>query len=660
MKLNISTRLAMVGSAALAAVFIVAAVGIFAVRDMERLGAELYSDGLAELTLATDLTVTFNRQAAHVRAALAHVDMQRLADEREEFVGHFGVMREKIDAFVETRDDPSVAARFTPFLDALDRYEAASLKVFDFAAVAATQEGFRQLTGPVEELEHFVDSHIHDIITVGRAHADAVVGEMRGSDDRLLLNVLLVTTGLILLLGLTGYLVVFRSITSPIRDMTRVMGRLADGDKSVDIPAIGNNDEIGDMARAVVVFRENMIEAEKVATIRQAERLEKEQQREQAAAERTRFFAAAGHDLRQPLHAISLYLPALESRVKTDKDRDLITAIGNSCDAMRTLVDSLLEISRLDAGVIEQHPVPVAIVDIFDQLEVEFAPQAAAKSLDLSVEPIAGWVVTDQALLLRMLRNLLSNAIRYTHEGRIALSARRSGQQVVVEVRDSGIGIAEDKLPHIFEEFYQVDNPERDRGQGVGLGLAIIDRLARLLDHPVDVRSSIGRGTVVSLELPLTDAPAPQVEAAHAPRPVDLSGRLAVLVEDDDAVRAATEFMLAEWGCEVVAADSGAAAVAGVDASGRVPDFIVADMRLRGQETGIDAIGCVRGAVGGPVPAMIVTGDTDPARLREVAASDCVLLHKPLRAGRFREELEALLSRQPNAVNKKAARYANM
>lgn len=664
MKMNISTRLAVVGGVALAAVFIVAAMSILAVRNVERLGAELYTEGIAEMTLATDLAVSFHQQQAHVRAVSTQFDPEKLAMERRRVVALSAEMKGRINKHVEAGGDHSNAGGFESLLEALDLYEVEVLKAFDLAAGHEWEKSIEQLEGPAEAARRAVGGRLQTITDFSILHARAIVGKMRASGDELLLMELLVVAGLLLVLGSAGYVVVSRGISRPIRDMTLVMGRLAEGDKSVDIPAMGNSDEIGDMARAVVVFRENMVEAERVAADGQAERREKERRLEQVAAERTRFFAAAGHDLRQPLHAISLYLPALESRMASDKDRALVAAIESSCSAMHALVDSLLDISRLDAGAVEQHLVPVPIVDIFEQLEVEFRPQAAAKSLEMSVEPVAGWVVTDQALLLRMLRNLLSNAIRYTREGRVALSARRSGPRLIVEVRDSGIGIPEDQLEHIFEEFYQVDNPERDRSQGLGLGLAIIDRLASLLGHRIDVDSSPGRGTVFSLELPLTDAPVQRHDAvgdvAAEPALADMSGRLAVLVEDDDAVREATEYMLTDWGCEVIAADSGAMAAADIADSGRVPDFIVADLRLRGQETGVDAIASIRHAAGGPVPAVIVTGDTDPSRLREVAASDCVLLHKPLQARRFREELVALLEKHPKAVNKKSLRYVNM
>ncbi len=377
---------------------------------------------------------------------------------------------------------------------------------------------------------------------------------------------------------------------------------------------------------------------------------------EEAIAARTKFFAAASHDLRQPLHAISLYLPVLEEDSESDRSRQMTAAIGNACDSMNMLLDSLLEVSRLDAGVIEPQFSEAPLADILDQLATEFGPQAAARSLELRVVPASGWVNTDIALLWPILRNLLSNAIRYTPRGRILVGARRRGDKITLEVWDTGIGIAADQQERIFEEFHQLGNPERDRNQGLGLGLAIVRRLAKLLDHPLELRSEPGRGTVFRLTLPLTGEPA-LAEAGGdgaTPAPPDMAGMLAVLVEDDSEVREATKFMLERWRCTVIAADTAADAAAQVSDGGRIPDFILADLRLRGSDTGVQAIEALREAVGAPVPGLIVTGDTDPGRLRHVAASGYTLLHKPLSAARFRMAIEVMLAERAADVSRDA------
>ena len=368
-------------------------------------------------------------------------------------------------------------------------------------------------------------------------------------------------------------------------------------------------------------------------------------QADQATNARTRFFAAASHDLRQPLHAISLYLPLLLKRMEKTENREMLGAIQNSCNAMRSLLDSLLDISRLDAGVIEPDNSPIPLLEIFDQLGMEFTPQAAAKGLELRVVPADYWVRSDPALLERILRNLLTNAIRYPHKGKILLGARRTGSTVRIEVWDSGIGIESETLEHIFEEFYQADNPERDRSRGLGLGLAIIERLATLLEHKLGVRSWPGRGSVFDITLPVTDEPA-SADARMRQTPPEtgsLQGRLAVLVDDDPIVLEGTEAMMEDWGCKIVSASSGKEAVAAILATGRIPDFILADLRLRGTETGLDAIAALHQSLGRPIPAIIVTGDTDPDRIRQASASGYIILHKPVEPVRLQKAIQKLI-----------------
>jgi signal transduction histidine kinase/ActR/RegA family two-component response regulator len=355
-------------------------------------------------------------------------------------------------------------------------------------------------------------------------------------------------------------------------------------------------------------------------------------QAEQATNARTRFFAAASHDLRQPLHAISLYLPLLLKRMEKSESREMLGAIQNSCNAMRSLLDSLLDISRLDAGVIEPEISAVPLLDVFDQLGMEFAPQAAAKGLELRVVPADYWVRSDAALLERILRNLLTNAIRYTAKGKILLGARRAGSSVRIEIWDTGIGIDHDTLDHIFEEFYQADNPERDRSRGLGLGLAIIERLATLLGHGLGVRSWPDKGSVFDITLSLTEEPSvADYHERHASQPTgNLQGRLALLIDDDPIILEGTEAMLEDWGCRVITAGSISDAVKTVRDTGIIPDVIMADLRLRGAETGLGAVEALNNILARPVPAIIVTGDTDPNRIKQASASGLAILHKPV------------------------------
>lgn len=364
---------------------------------------------------------------------------------------------------------------------------------------------------------------------------------------------------------------------------------------------------------------------------------------ERATSARTRFFAAASHDLRQPLHAISLYLPLLLKHMKQAEGREMLEAIQNSCSAMRSLLDSLLDISRLDAGVIDPQIGPVSLLDLFDRLGMEFIRQAEAKGLELRIVPADYWVESDAALLERILRNMLTNAIRYTQRGKILLGARRAGRSIRIEVWDTGIGIERQALQHVFEEFYQADNPERDRSRGLGLGLAIIKRLATLLGHEFGVRSWPGKGSVFDITLQATEEPAEEPDEWSTVQPATtIEGSVVLLIDDDPMVLEGTEAMLEDWGCRVLAAASASEAVGMVAESARQPDVVLADLRLRGSETGLDAVSAVNDVLSRPVPGIIVTGDTDPDRIKQVTESGLIVLHKPVEPAR----LKAALTRQ--------------
>jgi CheY-like chemotaxis protein/anti-sigma regulatory factor (Ser/Thr protein kinase) len=254
-------------------------------------------------------------------------------------------------------------------------------------------------------------------------------------------------------------------------------------------------------------------------------------------------------------------------------------------------------------------------------------------------------ISTDLALLERILRNLLTNAVRHTAQGRVLLGARRRGPRLHIEIWDTGVGMEADQLGRIFQEFYQVGNPERDRTQGLGLGLAIVERLSQLLGHRVEVRSVPGKGSMFSVDVPVVDAEllaADRIASAEPDR-FDLSSKLVLLIEDDARVLKGTTHLLQEWGCGVIGAEPIGSALAKIGGLGQTPDLILADFRLRGEETGLMAIELVQQFVGSSMPAVIITGDTDPTRIREAANSGYTLLHKPVEVAALRTILEAEL-----------------
>ena len=368
---------------------------------------------------------------------------------------------------------------------------------------------------------------------------------------------------------------------------------------------------------------------------------------ENATRDKTLFLASASHDLRQPLHAMSLFAGALEGRLKNPDDRQVLARLQDSLTAMRKLFNALLDISRLDAGIVEPQIKTFRLVQLLERLHVDYARQAQELKLEWRYLATQAVVRTDPVLLENMLRNLIGNAIRYTPHGYVALACREVEGRLRIEVEDSGVGIPAEKHAEIFREYRQLSNPERDGARGLGLGLAIVERLARLLNHRIELRSAPGSGSCFSVILPLGSAAeiAPQaknISGGETPFESDLVGMMILVIDDQAAVLEGMRVLLGRWGCVVMLADSEAAAVAVSAEVQRKPELIIADYRLRGERTGSQAIERVRQVFGEPIPALIVTGDTDPERLREAQASGHMLMNKPVRPARLRAFLRTV------------------
>ena len=360
-------------------------------------------------------------------------------------------------------------------------------------------------------------------------------------------------------------------------------------------------------------------------------------QAERANDAKTRFLAAASHDLRQPIQAAALYTEVLRRQTKQDKALEVIDLLRASIEGLHGMLNGLLDLSRLEAGVIEPAIVDFVPDDLMTRLAAEFQAEAEASGIELRCLPGTVPVSTDPHLLERVLRNLVSNAIKHGTAGdggRVLLSCRHTGDVVEFQVWDNGPGIPPADLDVIFEEFRQLKNAERNAAQGFGLGLAIVARIARLLDLKVSVRSEVGNGSVFTVAVPVSAAADLSPLGRDAPTAEDmaaLDGRTALVVEDDDSVRHALALLLREWGLTVLTADS-TDTLSGIlddlDDLDAGPDVVIADYRLPGGATGRMAVEMVRRRWA--VPAIIVTGDTAPERLREVGSLGCRLLHKPI------------------------------
>jgi signal transduction histidine kinase/CheY-like chemotaxis protein len=369
------------------------------------------------------------------------------------------------------------------------------------------------------------------------------------------------------------------------------------------------------------------------------------QQAEVANRAKTQFFAAASHDLRQPLHAMGLFAEALRQRSHDEEVAQLVASINGSVDALEGLFSELLDITRIDTGGVDVTPEHFNMGDIFRKLRLHFEPVAFEKGLSLRFRGEQHNLYADPVLVERILRNLVSNAIRYTNDGGVLVSCRRSGGRMLLQVWDSGMGIREREQEHIFEEFYQVPYSETltpSQRKGLGLGLAIVKRLAGLMQAPLTLRSVTGHGSVFSLELPPGKAPRarePSDLRNKLPIGLTLDHRFIVVVEDEPAVRGGLEVLLRGWGARVASfetAESSCAWAQAADAQAERPDLLIVDYRLEQGRTGVEVIQTLRERFGAGVPAIMVTGSTMTGHEAEAAAHDFHLLIKPVVPNKLR------------------------
>lgn len=324
----------------------------------------------------------------------------------------------------------------------------------------------------------------------------------------------------------------------------------------------------------------------------------------------------------------------------------LLERITRSVDALSGQFDILLDISRLDAGVVEVHRAHFPLSELFEAIRADFEPIATQKGLRFKVAPSRAFVESDRESLGRILRNLVQNAVRYTGRGGVLIGCRRGGAAIRIEVHDTGPGIADAERQNIFREYYQVGNPERDRRKGLGLGLAIVERLTHLLGHRLTLRSSPGKGSIFAVEAPLGERAlwrAP--DASSHSVPLEFAGKTIAIVEDEIEIRDGMRTLLESWRCTVVSADSGAQLFAQLLDAAQAPDLIISDYRLPGGENGAGVIAALREEFNRDVPALLITGDTST---KPGSADDphTLLLYKPVQPARLRAAMRSLLKRR--------------
>ncbi len=434
---------------------------------------------------------------------------------------------------------------------------------------------------------------------------------------------LLVALALALLAGLLSA----RRMVVPIRALQEGAMRIGRGNLTQRI-AIKTNDELEALGDEFNKMATRLQES--YATLEHKVE-ERTRQLELANLAKSRFLAAASHDLRQPLHALGLFVAQLHGRVRANERRRIVARIDAALSAMNELFNALLDISKLDAGVLSPSITEFPVAKLLDRVDTTFTEAAQEKGLSLRFISSSAWVRSDFILLERIVFNLVSNAIRYTSSGGVVVGCRKRGVNLRIEVWDTGPGVPQDQQQNIFGEFYRLGAPGGDGRSGLGLGLAIVDRLCRLLDHSVLLTSILGKGSCFSVALPRVAA---RPESGETPAPAhpleDASDRkLVVVIDDDPLVLEGMGGLFRSWGYQLVAGTDDEA-LAGVADRDRPPDLIVSDHHLSSGKTGIEVIEGLRRALSAEIPAFLVSGDTSPELLRQARASGYHLLHKPV------------------------------
>lgn len=371
---------------------------------------------------------------------------------------------------------------------------------------------------------------------------------------------------------------------------------------------------------------------------------ERTQELELANAAKSRFLAMASHDLRQPLHALGLFVAQLRTPLRSGERTRTIDLVDATRKEMDEMLNSLLDMSRLDAGILIPTITEFPIARLLQKIETTFDQATRETGLRLRVRRSDAWVRSDAMLLERILLNLVSNAVRYTLRGGIIVGCRRRGQMLRIEVWDSGPGIPEDQKQNIFGEFFQLAARDRNRYGSMGLGLAIVDRLRLLLNHPIDLASTVGRGSRFAILVPMADECDTSTEPVDSPHPVAFAveGKVVLVIADAPIVQEGTGGLLGRWGYTVLTTGSDEAALIRLAERQQRPDLIISDYHLASGKTGIRAIEQINAAFGLTIPAVLISGDTAPEPAREAKDSGYILLHKPVDPMRLRAVMHEL------------------
>jgi len=361
-----------------------------------------------------------------------------------------------------------------------------------------------------------------------------------------------------------------------------------------------------------------------------------------ATKAKSSFLAAASHDLRQPMYSLGLFVAALKQSNDEQERAELYPKLERSVESLSELLNALLDISKLDAKDIDLQLSAISINTLMSRLMEEFDMLAKQQGLSFRFRPCDAIVNSDPIWLERILRNFISNALRYTRKGGVLVACRKRGNKLLIQVYDTGQGIAKDKQKIIFDEFQQLNNPSRDRTQGLGLGLAIVRRLGALLNHPVKLVSVAGKGSVFSIEVPCSTEPVTQNIKTSYDKNAGLVDKNVVVIDDEQDVLSAMGVLLNQWGCKVILADSLSSALTQLEEGVCIPDLIISDFRLADNSTGLDVLQRLQLYYNKHIPSLLVTGETSRDKIQQINESGFRVLYKPVQPAKLRIMLNGL------------------
>ncbi len=572
------------------------------------------------------------------------------------FSGNLSLLQQQVDVALSQPDVNAVVV-----LDASGNYLAGSGNSNDYNAIIKRNEGvdnhrILSLQQPIIATQIQLDDSLGVEKSMSKPLGSVILVMSKGrlkyeKSQMLMLNILLT----ILVMGFAVFVAlrVSRRITLPIMGIRTAVKQIGAGhlDTRIGETRVQELNElaqgINEMVQQLDIQRETFQQRIDEAT---KEMREKKEEAERANFEKTRFLAAASHDLRQPMHAMGLFMGELSNRIDTPEQRKIVEKVEESVEAMSGLLDSLLDISKLDAGVIVPQEQEFAIDVLLHRLAQDFSSIALKRSITFRVHPIEATVVSDPILLERILINLISNAIRYVEQdGIVMVACRKSGEHIRIEVRDNGPGIPLEEQQNIFKEFVQLTNKARDRSKGLGLGLAIVNRLSKLLGHSVTLRSAPQRGSTFAIEVPRVPnvhellAEGSIVRTASGALSNEYAGLNVLVVDDDELVRKSTSGLFASWGCKIQVA--GSLAEVRKLATDACFDLVVCDYRLP-DGNGLELANCIDTHCEIKPAFILISGDTSPEVLQVVVAKGHHLLHKPVRPAKLRSMLSFVLKKK--------------